>query len=409
MRILTFTSLFPNSVQPWHGSFVYQRAAYLARRPENSVTVVAPVPYAPSWISTPRWRAVSSIPASEKFGELNVYHPRYFLLPKISMPLHGLSMFAGSLTLVRQLHEKMRFDCIDAHYVYPDGFAAVRLGKSLGIPVIVSARGTDISLFPSFRLIRPMIQWTLRNAAGVLGVCEALKQSMLELGASAEKTGAIGNGVDVERFMSLERSEARRKLGIPLDAEIAVAVGNLVPVKGYQFLIRVIAQLIPQHPKIRLYIVGEGYFRARLEALARQENVQNRVIFVGRKPNEELRYWYSAADVSCLASSREGWANVLLESLACGTPVVATRVWGAPEVITSPELGVLVDQSVNSIAAGLDLALRKSWDREGLTRYAASRTWDVVAGEVEDFLRQRIRPDDKRQPKASEVQSDSQV
>src|ERR1700722_15699807 len=110
MRILTFTSLFPNSVQPWHGSFVYQRVAHLARRPENSVTVVAPVPYAPSWISTQRWGALSSIPASEKFGELNVYHPRYFLLPRISMPFHGLSMFAGSLTLVRQLHEKMRFD-----------------------------------------------------------------------------------------------------------------------------------------------------------------------------------------------------------------------------------------------------------------------------------------------------------
>jgi len=409
MRILTFTSLFPNAVQPWHGSFVYQRVAHLARRAGNSVTVVAPVPFAPSWISTQRWRAVNSIPARESFGELDVYHPRYFLLPKISMPLHGLSMFAGSLGMVRRLHKKMKFDCIDAHYIYPDGFAAVRLGKSLGIPVIVSARGTDISLFPSFRLIRPMIQWTLRNAAGVVGVCEALRQSMLGLGAPVENTRAIGNGVDVQRFMPMERSEARRKLDIPLDAEVVIAVGNLVPVKGYQFLIRVMGRLISQHPKIRLYIVGEGYFREDLQALAQQEKLQDRVIFVGRKPNEELRYWYSAADVSCLASSREGWANVLLESLACGTPVVATRVWGAPEVITSPELGVLVDQSVDSIAAGLDLALRKSWDREALARYAASRTWDVVAGEVENFLKQRIRPENKQRPKASEVQSDSQV
>lgn len=406
MRILTFTSLFPNSVQPWHGSFVYQRVAHLARRPGNSVTVVAPVPYAPSWISTQRWREASSIPAREKFGELDVYHPRYFLLPKISMPLHGLSMFAGSLRTVRELHEKMKFDCIDAHYIYPDGFAAVRLGKSLGIPVIVSARGTDISLFPSFRLIRPMIQWTLRNATGVVGVCEALKQSMLGLGASAENTRAIGNGVDVQRFMPMERREARKKLGIPLDAEVVVAVGNLVPVKGYQFLIPVIARLTTQCPKIMLYIVGEGYFRAKLEALAQQEKVQDRVIFVGRKPNEELRYWYSVADVSCLASSREGWANVLLESLACGTPVVATRVWGAPEVVTSPELGVLVDQSVDSIAAGLELALHKRWDREALARYAASRTWDVVAGEVENFLKLQIRPESKRRPEAGEVQSD---
>ena len=309
------------------------------------------------------------------------------------MPFHGLSMFAGSLTLVRQLHEKMRFDCIDAHYVYPDGYAAVRLGRSLGIPVIVSARGTDMSLFPSFRLIRPMIQWTLRNAAGVVGVCEALRQSMLVLGASAENARAIGNGVDLERFTPMERGEARGRLDIPSDAEIVVAVGNLVPVKGYQFLIPVIARLISEHPKIRLYIVGEGYFRSKLEAQARQEKVQDRVIFVGRKPNEELKYWYSAADVSCLASSREGWANVLLESLACGTPVVATRVWGAPEVITSSELGVLVDQNVDSIAAGLDAALRKRWDRELLVCHAASRTWDVVAEEVEGFLTLQMHSD----------------
>jgi teichuronic acid biosynthesis glycosyltransferase TuaC len=310
------------------------------------------------------------------------------------------------LGTVRQLHEKMQFDCIDAHYVYPDGFAAVRLGKTLGIPVIVSARGTDISLFPSFRLIRPMIQWTLRNATGVIGVCEALKQSMLGLGASVENTRAIGNGVDVQRFLPMERREARTKLGIPLDAEVVVAVGNLVPVKGYQFLIPAIARLAIQDPKIMLYIVGEGYFRAKLEALAQQEKVQDRAIFVGRKPNEDLRYWYSAADLSCLASSREGWANVLLESLACGTPVVATRVWGAPEVITSPELGVLVDQSVDSIAAGLDLALHKRWDREVLARYAASRTWDVVAGEVENFLKLQIRSESKWQPEAGKAQSD---
>ena len=193
-----------------------------------------------------------------------------------------------------------------------------------------------------------------------------------------------------------------------LDAEVVVAVGNLVPVKGHQFLIPAIAQLTTQCPKIILYIVGEGYFRAKLEALAKQEKVQDRVIFVGRKPNEELRYWYSAADVSCLASSREGWANVLLESLACGTPVVATRVWGAPEVITSPELGFLVDGSVGSIAAGLGLALQKRWDREVLARYAASRTWDVVASEVENFLKSRIRPEGKRRPEAGEVQSDSE-
>jgi teichuronic acid biosynthesis glycosyltransferase TuaC len=330
------------------------------------------------------------IPRGEKFGDLEAFHPRYFLVPKISMLVHGLAMFRGSKDIVRELHSERKFDCIDAHYVYPDGFAAVLLGRSLGIPVIVSARGTDISLFPTFRTIRPMIRWTLENSAGAVGVSNALKDLMLELGAPADRAAAIGNGVDIERFQPMGREDARRKLEMPEDSEIVVAVGNLVPVKGHEFLIPAIARLVARHPKIRLYIVGEGVAREALEAMARKAGVQDRVFFVGRKPNEELKHWYSAADVSCLASSREGWANVLLESLACGTPVVATRVWGTPEIISSPELGVLVDQSAESIAGGLEQALQKQWDREYLARYAASRTWDVVAEEVENFLLARI-------------------
>jgi teichuronic acid biosynthesis glycosyltransferase TuaC len=395
MRILTFTSLFPNAVQPWHGIFVYQRVVHLARRPGNTVTVVAPVPHAPSWIPFRRWRKASGILRRERIGDLDVYHPRYFLLPKISMPFHGQLMFEGSVALVRQLHERMNFECIDAHYVYPDGFAALLLGKTLGIPVIVSARGTDITLFPSFRRIKPKIQWTLEHAAGAIGVCEALKSSMLELGSPAESTRAIGNGVDLSRFAPVDRRTARQKLGIPEDAEVVVAIGNLVPVKGHQFLISAIARLVDHHPNIRLYVVGDGFLRKKLEMQLGQEGLQERIIFVGRKPNEELKEWYSAADVSCLASSREGWANVLLESLACGTPVVATRVWGAPEVITSPELGILVEQNAESISEGLDTALRKEWNRETLVRYAALRTWDVVAEEVEDFFGERVGADRK--------------
>jgi teichuronic acid biosynthesis glycosyltransferase TuaC len=390
MRVLTFTSLFPNARQPWLGIFVQQRVAHFAKRQGNSVTIVSPVVYFPSWLPLSKWETMRKIPLQETIGGLEVYHPRYPLIPKVSMPLQGYSMFVSSLPLVRRLHKKAAFDCIDAHYVYPDGFAAVLLGKRLGIPTIVSARGTDINLFPSFKLIRPMIRWTLEQSAGAVGVSEALKEAMVTLGARPEKTCEIGNGVDSERFHPVARKDARQKLGMPEDAEIIVSVGNLISTKGHRFLISAIARLVANHPKIRLYIVGEGPLRKELEAQAKQEGMQSRVLFVGRKPNEELKLWYSAADASCLASSREGWANVLLESLACGTPVVATRVGGAPEVIVSPEWGVLVDQNVESIANGLEQALQKRWDRESLVRYARSRTWDIVAEEVEKFLQARI-------------------
>ncbi len=390
MRVLTFTSLFPNAAQPLLGVFVYQRVAHLAQRPENVVQVVAPVPYFPSWLRRTRWHAVTRVPRQEQIGKLTIHHPRYFLLPKISMPWHGLTMFLGSLPLVLRLKKETKFDCIDAHYVYPDGFAAVLLGKMLRIPVTVSARGTDINLFPTFWLTRRMIRWTLRQAQGVIAVSAALKEAMVKLGASAEKIRVISNGVDVERFQPVERRAARRHLGLPEDARIVVSVSALIPTKGLQSLITAVAEMAPRSPKLKLYLVGDGALRGTLENSARKEGLEKQVFLVGNKPNEELKFWYSAADVTCLASLREGSPNVLLESMACGTPVVATRVGGVPEVIVSPELGVLVEPNSQALAAALEFALNKSWDREALVRHARARTWRDVAAEVERYLLGRV-------------------
>ena len=115
MRVLTFTSLFPNRVQPLLGIFIYQRVAHFAARPGNTVQVIAPVPYFPRWLPWTRWRKAGQVPAKERIGDLDVYHPRYLLLPKVSMPLHGLSMFLGCLLLALRLRKTIGFDCIDAH------------------------------------------------------------------------------------------------------------------------------------------------------------------------------------------------------------------------------------------------------------------------------------------------------
>lgn len=390
MRVLTFTSLFPNKIQPQHGIFVQQRVSHLARR-GHLVEVVAPVPYVPRSLAKGRWRAAAEAPGEERTEGLNVYHPRYVLLPRISMPAHGWLMYRGSVALAEKLHARHQFDCIDAHYVYPDGFAAMLVGRRLGLPVIVSARGTDINLFPSFRLIRPQIRWTLAQAAGAISVSDSLRIKMSRLGIPAEKIRTIGNGIDETRFSMMPRTEARRRLGIPLGARLAVSVGALVPGKRHDRLIPAMVQLQLRYPDLRLYIIGEGPTREGLQALIERGGLQNCVHLAGARPNEALKEWYNAADVSCLASSREGWPNVLLESLACGTPVVATRVGGVEEVIQSPELGVVVEQDIASIARGVELAIEKTWDREALVRYARSRTWDTVAEEVEEFLHDRVR------------------
>jgi len=396
LRILTFTELFPNSIDPNYGIFIYQRSAHLAKRPGIEVIVVAPVPYIPRWWKTSRWRKSRELPSEERIGSLEVHHPRYFLLPRIWMPFHALTMFLGCWRRVAGLNKRANIDCIDAHFVYPDGLAAILLGKALRVPVCVSARGTDINVYPSFRLIRPMIRWTLSHAGALIAVSAALKETMLALGAKAEKAFLIPNGVDPERFTPVDRERARKKLGLSLGTLIVVSVGALIPSKGHSQLIRAFAQIAPRHKDLQLYILGEGLLRSDLEALVNELGLQHSVHLVGKQPNADLPQWFSVAEASCLISEREGWPNVVTESLACGTPVVATRAGGIPEILKSSELGILVENSVESVARGIEVAISRKWDRQQIARQTRARTWDTVATEVEGVLEAQVRA--RKQP-----------
>lgn len=390
MRILTYTGLFPNKRRPVLGIFIFQRVSHFARRSGNQVQVVAPVPYFPRWIPWSRWSTEGQIPKHEAFGTLDVRHPRYPLLPRISMPLHGFFQFLGSWRTVAAAHRQTPFDCIDAHFVYPDGFAAALLGKLLRIPVIISARGTDINQYPGFPLIRPMIRWALKRSAGIIAVSESLKDVIVGLGINGDRVKVIGNGIDPDRFHPVDPAAARQHLGLPTDRQFLVSVGGLIPRKGFHFLIPAFARIAPQFPGLHLYILGEGEYRNKLEALVCEAKLGDRIFLPGNVPNEELRYWFSAAHLSCLVSSREGWPNVLQESLACGTPVLATKVWGAPEIVVSPGLGTLVEQNVAAISEALKQAMETQWDRGAIALHASRRTWDVVAREMEDYLKSCI-------------------
>jgi glycosyltransferase involved in cell wall biosynthesis len=391
LRILTFSSLFPNSIDPAYGIFIYQRAAKLAERPGIELEIVSPVPYFPGWLKIRRWRKSAELPSQETIIDLTVHHPRYFLLPKVWMPLHALSMFVGCLPRILELHRRDPIDCIDAHFIYPDGMAAVLLGKYLKVPVVVSARGTDINVYPSFRFIRPMIRWTLQQADAIIAVSAALMQGMVALGIDPGKIHVIPNGVDVKRFSRLSSEQVRTQLNLPANSQILLSVGALISSKGHQLLIRAFARVAPLHPALHLYILGDGPFRRELERLVAELGLQERVHLPGKQPNEVLCLWYNAAEASCLASAREGWPNVVTESLACGTPVVATRVGGIPEILHSPELGVLTDETVESIAAGLEQALSQTWSRPKISEMTRQRTWQVVAAEIEAVFAEQIQ------------------
>jgi glycosyltransferase involved in cell wall biosynthesis len=312
------------------------------------------------------------------------------------MPVHAWLMYGGCVELAKKLHWENPFNCVDAHYAYPDGKAGLLIGRALSIPTIVSARGSDINRFPQFALIRPQIRATLRKAAGRIAVSQALRIAMLEVAGEECDVCVIGNGLDPERFFPIAQSEARRELGLRAEGRIVVSVAALLPVKGQELLLRAFGQLVSRFPDLQLYLIGEGGSRRRLELLAESLGMSDRVHLPGSCPNERLHYWYAAADLSCLASSREGWPNVLLESLACGTPVVATKVWGTPEVISLPDYGILVEQRAEALAAGIEAALTREWNRKLLVSYARSREWSFVAREVEDYFKKVLLREAKK-------------
>ncbi|MGA3403269.1 MAG: glycosyltransferase [Acetobacteraceae bacterium] len=383
LRLLTFSTLFPNAARPNHGVFVENRLRQLVASGAATSTVVAPVPWFPSM--APKfgdWARHARAPRVEQRNGLTVLHPRYPVLPRIGMSLAPWLLFRALLPVLRAMHARDAFDAIDAHYLYPDGVAAVWLGRRLGLPVVVTARGTDVTLIPRYAVPRRLIRGAIRDAAALIAVSAALKAALVELGAPPDKVTVLRNGVDTTLFRPPEdRDAVRRALG--LGRPTLISVGLLIERKGHHLAIEALRQL----PEFGLLVVGEGPEQARLAGLIEHYGLGDRVRLLGPRPHAELPSLYGAADALVLASSREGWANVLLEAMACGTPVVASNIPGNPEVVREAAAGVIVAANTpDGIAAAVRGLFAARPDRAATRTYAEQFGWDeTTAGQVAVF------------------------
>lgn len=393
MHILTLTSLFPNPVQPLHGIFVRNRMENFTRTYGHEWSVVAPVIYYPKlpFPTVREYDIQARVPGREERPGYSVEHPRYLVTPKVGMRFYGNWLLRGARATVRRIHARRRIDVIDGHYVYPDGVAAVELGRELGVPVILSARGTDLNLFPRFPAVRKRIAATLSACDHLICVCTDLKNVALELGIRPEKVSVIGNGVDIERFRRMDRAAARASLGLGEVRTLILAVGHMTERKGFHVLVEALSRMRAREG-VSLAVAGDGPQMGELRALAARLGVEGRVIFPGAVRNEDLPAWYSAADIFTLASSREGWPNVVCEAQAVGLPVVATSVWGIPEIVSSAELGILVkERSPEAFASALDRALEQAWDRDAIMAKGRSRTWENVSQALQPLFEEAGR------------------
>ena len=383
MRVLTVTTLYPHAGAPHHGVFVENRLAALAAR-GHDVRVIAPVPWFPS--TNARFGAYAVHARAGREGArrgIRVTHPRYVLAPGLGMNAGPASLYhAVKAEAERVLADGWRPDLIDAHYLYPDAVAAAALADDLDLPFVATARGTDVNLIPRYPRQRREVLRVCARAEATVCVAEALRGELTRLGADGRKIHTLRNGVDLDRFSPGDRDAAREGFGAR--GPVIASVGHLTERKGHHLVIGALAAI----PDATLLIAGSGEEEATLRALAEARGLSDRVRLLGAVPHDDLARVYRAADALVLASSREGWPNVLLEAMACGTPCVATPVWGSGEVISAPAAGRLAAARTEDAVADAVRALLAGPPARADTRAHAERHgWGPVAEGVERVWR----------------------
>jgi glycosyltransferase involved in cell wall biosynthesis len=312
---------------------------------------------------------------------MEIYHPRYPAIPKVGMNVAPFLLAAAMIRPLRRIIQRgYDFDLVDAYYFYPDGIAAMILGKCFRKPAIITALGSDLNLLPKFHIPRRLIRWAARNAAGVTTVCQSLRDELSKLGVDEENVHVILHGVDLHLFHPPENRDLLRHR-FRLSRPTLQSVGNLIESKGHHIVIETLTSL----PDMELLIAGRGEQENTLKRLALARGVADRVRFLGFLGPHELRDVYGAADALVLMSSREGIPNVLMESMACGTPVIATNVGGVAEAVTCDEAGILCsERTPAALVAAIRSLLAAYPDRSATRRFAERFCWD-------DTIRQHVK------------------
>jgi glycosyltransferase involved in cell wall biosynthesis len=386
LRVLILSTLFPDASRPNFGIFVERQTRSLTERVDVEVRIVAPLGLPPFPLSRlPRYAALAVLPEREDWRGLTVHRPRFVNLPGTGGRFHARAMVSALTPLLTEIRKDFAFDVIAAEFFFPDGPAAVELGRRFGVPVSIKARGSDIHDWGRRPATAPQIVAAGQAANGVLAVSEAMRQDMIAMGIPGDRVETITTGVDLIRFAPRDRAAAKAELGVT--GPLVVSLGALIPLKGHDIVIDAVASL----PGVHLWIAGEGGDRKRLETQIARLGLGDRVKLLGSVPPDRVAAALAAADAMALASEREGLANAWLEALASGTPVVIPDIGGARQVVTAPAAGRIVARTPAAFAEALGEIITHPPAAADTRAVAEPFTWAANSAKLHGFLSRLAR------------------
>jgi glycosyltransferase involved in cell wall biosynthesis len=351
VRLLFVSSLFPNPAEPWRGVFNSEQVVALSKL--CKVTVVAPT---------------GQTVADQTRDGVRVIHPKFFHVPLLSRPLNGW-LFARAIEPVIRGE---RFDIVLASWAYPDAYGVMLVAEKLNFRFATVCLGSDLNIFLRNSARKRQVLRTLRASRAVFVKSRALQTRLM---AEGIESVIDYNGIDRERFHPLDRAEACRQLGLDTTRRRVLYVGNLVPVKGPT----VLAEAAGQLTEVDVIFVGSGTQKIRAGRC------------VGTRSHDEIPLWMNACDVLCLPSLNEGLPNVVLEAMACGLPVVASRVGGVPELVREGVNGLLTPAGdPAALARALRQALTLPWDPVAIRESVSAFDWDQGSAELVRVLEERM-------------------
>ncbi len=376
MKVLIFSTTYPTHKDPYPIFFtnlLVQEIAKLA-----SVIVVAPIPYVPKWNIFKRWQRFWDIPYQEQHGTIKVYRPRYFIFPRILRCLDGIFMFLGTRRLMALLFDNERFDLIHTVSLYPEGLASAWHALKFKVPLILTSLGSDANIYPNYFLRKIQIIWALQKADCITYMNKDIQNRLIKLGANIESTIQLQSGVDFNAFKILDRQEIRKRLGLNINSKIVLYVSTLRPSKGPLVLTEAISILWQKRKDIVFLIIGTGPLESKVRSYINIHQLGN-VQLLGDKPHQELVYYYNAANLFCMSSLSEGWPTVIMEAMACGTPIVATQVGGLPEMVPD-NVGLLVPpNNPELLAEAIEKVIGQTIEQNKVRKMAEPYQWSSLA------------------------------